>query len=52
MFNLFFRFNKEYIHKKIIIQYLNISEDRSEKYTEDYKNSIALGQLILIASNS
>ena len=48
MFNLFLRFNKEYIHKKIIIQNLNISEDRSEKYTEDYKNSIALGQLILI----
>ena len=46
MFNLFFKFNKEYIHKKIVIQNLNISEDRSEKYTEDYKNSITLGQLL------
>ena len=48
MFNLFFKFNKEYIHKKIVIQNLNISEDRSEKHTEDYKNSITLGQILLI----
>ena len=41
-----FRFNKEYIHKKIVIRNLNISEDRSEKYTKDYKNSIRLGQLL------
>ena len=27
MFNLFFKFNKEYIHKKIVIQNLNISEN-------------------------
>ena len=47
MFNLFFKFNKEYIHKKIVIQNLNISEDRSEKHTEDYKNSFTLGQLFL-----
>ena len=47
MFNLFFKFNKEYIHKKIVIQNLNISEDRSEKHTEDYKNSITLGQILL-----
>ena len=47
MFNLFFKFNKEYIHKKIVIQNLNISEDKSEKYTEDYKNSITLGQILL-----
>ena len=46
MFNLFFKFNKEYIHKKIVIQNLNISEDKSEKYTEDYKNSIRLGQIL------
>ena len=42
MFNLFFKFNKEYIHKKI-----NISEDRSERHTEDYKNSFTLGQIFL-----
>ena len=47
MFNLFFKFNKEYIHKKIVIQNLNISEDRSEKHTEEYKNSITLGQILL-----
>ena len=47
MFNLFFKFNKEYIHKKIVIQNLNILEDRSEKHTEDYKNSIKLGQILL-----
>ena len=47
MFNLFFKFNKEYIHKKIVIQNLNISEDKSEKCTEDYKNSITLGQILL-----
>ena len=47
MFNLFFKFNKEYIHKKKVIQNLNISEDRSEKHTEDYKNSIKLGQILL-----
>ena len=47
MFNLFFKFNKEYIHKKIVIQNLNISEDRSEKHTEDYKNSFTLGQFFL-----
>ena len=47
MFNLFFKFNKEYIHKKIVIQNLNISEDRSEKHTEDYKNSFTLGQILL-----
>ena len=47
MFILFFKFKKEYIHKKIVIQNLNISEDRSEKHTEDYKNSITLGQIFL-----
>ena len=47
MFNLFFKFNREYIHKKIVIQNLNISEDRSEKHTEDYKNSFTLGQFFL-----
>ena len=47
MFNLFFKFNKEYIHKKIVIQNLSISEDRFEKNTEDYKNSIMLGQILL-----
>ena len=47
MFNLFFKFNKEYIHKKIVIQNLNISEDRSERHTEDYKNSFTLGQIFL-----
>ena len=47
MFNLFFKFNREYIHKKIVIQNLNILEDRSEKHTEDYKNSFTLGQLFL-----
>ena len=47
MFNLFFKFNKEYIHKKIVIQNLNISEDRSEKHTEDYKNSITLGREVV-----
>ena len=47
MFNLFFKFNKEYIHKKIVIQNLNISENRSEKHTEDYKNSFTLGQILL-----
>ena len=30
-----------------MIQNLNISEDKSEKYTEDYKNSITLGQILL-----
>ena len=39
MFHLFFKFNKEYIHKKIVIQNLNISENKSERHTEDYKNS-------------
>ena len=47
MFNLFFKFNREYIHKKIVIQNLNISEDRSERHTEDYKNSFTLGQIFL-----
>ena len=47
MFNLFFKFNREYIHKKIVIQNLNISEDRSEKHTEDYKISFTLGQIFL-----
>ena len=47
MFNLFFKFNKEYIHKKIVIQNLSISEDRFGKHTEDYKNSIMLGQILL-----
>ena len=47
MFNLFFKFNREHIHKKIVIQNLNISEDRSEKHTEDYKNSFTLGQIFL-----
>ena len=47
MFNLFFKFNKEYIHKKIVIQNLNISESKSEKHTEDYKNSFSLGQILL-----
>ena len=47
MFNLFFKFNREYIHKKIVIQNLNISEDRSEKHTEEYKNSFTLGQFFL-----
>ena len=47
MFNLFFKFNKEYIHKKIVIQNLNILWDKSQKYTEDYKNSFTLGQILL-----
>ena len=47
MFHLFFKFNKEYIHKKIVIQNLNILEDRSERHTEDYKNSFTLGQIFL-----
>ena len=47
MFNLFIKFNKEYIHKKIVIQNLNILEDKSEKYTEDYKNFISLRQILL-----
>ena len=47
MFNLFFKFNKEYIHKKIVIQNLNILEDKSEKYTKGCKNSISLGQILL-----
>ena len=47
MFNLLFKFNKEYIHKKIVIQNLNISESKSEKHTEDYKNSFSLGQILL-----
>ena len=47
MFNLFFKFNREYIHKKIVIQNLNILEDKTEKYIEDYKNSFTLGQLFL-----
>ena len=47
MFNLFFKFNREYIHKKIVIQNLHISEDRSEKHTEEYKNSFTLGQFFL-----
>ena len=47
MFNLFFKLNKEYIHKKIVIQNLNILEDRSERHTEDYKNSFTLGQIFL-----
>ena len=47
MFNLFFKFNKEYIHKKIVIQNLNISESKSKKHTEDYKNSFSLGQILL-----
>ena len=47
MFNLFFKFNREYIHKKIVIQNLNISEDKTEKHIEDYKNSFMLGQLFL-----
>ena len=47
MFNLFFKFNREYIHKKIVIQNLNISEDKTEKHIEDYKNSFTLGQLFL-----
>ena len=47
MFNLFFKFNKEYIHKKIVIQNLNISEDKSKRLTEDYKNSFTLGQIFL-----
>ena len=46
MFNLFFKFNREYIHKKIVIQNLNILENRSEKHTEDYKNSFTLGQIL------
>ena len=44
MFNLFFKFNREYIHKKIVIQNLSISEDKSEKHIKDYKNSFTLGQ--------
>ena len=48
MFNLFFRFKKEYIHKKIVIQNLNIGENKSERYTEEHQNSCSLGQLILI----
>ena len=47
MFNLFFKFNREYIHKKIVIHNLNISEDKTEKHIEDYKNSFTLGQLFL-----
>ena len=47
MFNLFFKFNKEYIHKKIVIQNLNVSGDKSKKHTEDYKNSFTLGQILL-----
>ena len=47
MFNLFFKFNREYVHKKIVIQNLNISEDKTEKHIEDYKNSFTLGQLFL-----
>ena len=47
MFNLFFKFNREYIHKKIVIQNLNISEDKTEKHIKDYKNSFTLGQLFL-----
>ena len=47
MFNLFFKFNREYIHKKIVIQNLNISEDKTKKHIEDYKNSFTLGQLFL-----
>ena len=47
MFNLFFKFNREYIHKKIVIQNLNISEDKTEKHIEDYKNSFTLGRLFL-----
>ena len=47
MFNLFFKFNREYIHKKIVIQNLNISEEKSEKRIEDYKNSFTFGQLFL-----
>ena len=46
MFNLFFRFNKEYIHKKIVIQNLNIGENKSERYTEEHQNSCSLGQLL------
>ena len=30
-----------------MIQNLNISEDRSEKHTEDYKNSFTLGKFFL-----
>ena len=47
MFNLFFKFNREYIHKKIVIHNLNISEDKTEKHIKDYKNSFTLGQLFL-----
>ena len=47
MFNLFFKFNREYIHKKIVIQNLNILEDKTEKHIEDYKNSFTLGQFFL-----
>ena len=47
MLNLFFKFNKEYIHKKIVIQNLKILGDKSQKYTKDYKNSFTLGQILL-----
>ena len=46
MFNLLFRFKKEYIHKKIVIQNLNIGENKSERYTEEHQNSCSLGQLL------
>ena len=44
MFNLFFKFNREYIHKKIVIQNLNILEDKTKKHIEDYKNSFTLNK--------
>ena len=46
MFNLFFKLNKEYIHKKIVIQNLNISED-----TVDPKNIPKITKTLLRLDN-
>ena len=48
MFNLFFKFNKEYIHKKIVIQNLNISEDKSENISKTTKTLLRLDKFSLI----
>ena len=47
MFNLISNLIENIFTKKIVIQNLNISEDRSEKHTQDYKNSFTLGQFFL-----
>ena len=52
MFNLFFKFNREYIHKKIVIQNLNISEEKSENISKTIKTLLRLDNFSLIKGKS